>query len=59
MKPCQTKSLGVIAIVSVISGKNDAAVSARVPVVEAPAMPIFVLPFAFSRFIAVSIRSSG
>lgn len=35
------KSLGAIAIVSEISGKYDAAVSASVPVVEAPTIPIF------------------
>ena len=39
--------------------KVAAAVSASVPVVEAPAMPIFWLPLAFSHEIAASMRSSG
>ena len=41
IKPCHTKSLGVMAMVRVISGNMAAAVSASVPVVDAPAMPIF------------------
>ena len=37
----------------------EAAVRASVPVVEAPAMPIFALPRDLSHVIAFSIRSSG
>lgn len=57
--PCHTKSLGVMAMVRVTSGNMAAAVSASVPVVDAPAMPILWLPFAFSHEMAVSTRSSG
>ena len=59
IKPCHMKSLGVMAMVSVMSWNIDAAVSASVPVVDAPAMPIFLLPCAFIHFTAVSTRSNG
>ena len=41
-------------MVSVMSGKKDAAVRASVPVVDAPAMPIFWFPCVFSQLTAVS-----
>lgn len=53
------KSLGAIAIVSEISGKYDAAVSASVPVVEVPTIPIFSVLCAKSHLIAFSIFSIG
>ena len=56
-KPCQTKSLAVMAMVSVSAGKYDAAVRARVPVVEAPAMPTFRFPWAVSQAMAASTHS--
>ena len=59
MKPCQMKSLGVSAMVSVKPGSIALAVSASVPVVDAPMMPILRLPRAFSHSIARSMRSSG
>ena len=48
-----------MAMVSVSSGNIDAAVSASVPVVDAPAMPTRSFPYAFSHAMAVSMRSSG
>ena len=48
-----------MAMVRVISGNMAAAVSASVPVVDAPAMPIFLFPLAFSHEMAASMRSSG
>jgi len=59
MNPCHTKSLGVIAMLREISPNSEAAVRARVPVVDAPAMPIFALPCDLSHVIAFSMRSSG
>ena len=59
MNPCHTKSLGVIAMVREMSSNSEAAVRASVPVVEAPAMPIFSLPWDLSQAIAFSMRSRG
>ena len=59
INPCHTKSLGVIAMVREMSLNIDAAVRARVPVVEAPAMPIFSFPCNLSHAIAFSMHSRG